>query len=221
MSYNSGPSIVLAELWERQSAKGNQYFSGYWGGLQVALLKDGERPHPTRPEETITVWRLVAQERQPRDAAQKAAARPQERDEAPTPLHSPPRATARVLGPPSRRSAASAARVPAPGRSGSRPRSRAATGSRPIRTTRCHSEGGSTRERVALLPWQRAPARAITVVYEESSGRRQRWRAPCSAAPRGPEICGVPARLRQGPSAACRHPRPGCCPQGCLRYEDG
>jgi hypothetical protein len=89
MSYNSGPSIVLAELWERQSAKGNQYFSGYWGGLQVALLKDGERPHPTRPEETITVWRLVAQERQPRDAAQKAAARPQERDEAPTPLFPP------------------------------------------------------------------------------------------------------------------------------------
>jgi hypothetical protein len=34
MSYNSGPSIVLAELWERQSAKGNQYFSGYWAACR-------------------------------------------------------------------------------------------------------------------------------------------------------------------------------------------
>jgi hypothetical protein len=104
MSYNSGPSIVLAELWERQSAKGNQYFSGYWGGLQVALLKDGERPHPTRPEETITVWRLVAQERQPRDAASRPPAKPPEREEAsaappPPPRETPPSAGARPEAP--------------------------------------------------------------------------------------------------------------------------
>jgi hypothetical protein len=95
MTYNSGPSIVLAELWERESAKGNQYFSGYWGNLSVALLRDGERPHPTRPEETIVVWRLVAQERQPRPAAQKPLASPPERDEAPTPPAAPSSAGAR------------------------------------------------------------------------------------------------------------------------------
>jgi hypothetical protein len=53
MSYGSQTSITLLELWERQSARSNTYFSGYWGGLQVALLRDGERPHPTRPDETV------------------------------------------------------------------------------------------------------------------------------------------------------------------------
>jgi hypothetical protein len=62
MSYDK-PSILLAELWERQSAKGNQYFSGFMGGLSLVLLRDGERPHPTRPDEVVTVWKLVAQER--------------------------------------------------------------------------------------------------------------------------------------------------------------
>jgi hypothetical protein len=85
MTYERGPSITLLELWERQSSKGNQYFSGFWGGLQVALLRDGERPHPTRPDETVVVWKLVASERQPRDAAQKPPARPPEREEAPGP----------------------------------------------------------------------------------------------------------------------------------------
>jgi hypothetical protein len=85
VSYNSGPSIVLCELWERESKAGRQYFSGFLGGLQLALLRDGERPHPTRPGETITVWRLVASERQPRQATQKPPASPPERDEAPTP----------------------------------------------------------------------------------------------------------------------------------------
>ena len=80
MSYEHKPSIVLAELWERESKAGRQYFSGFCGGLQVALLRDGERPHPTRPDETIVVWKLVAQERQPRDGAQRTAAKPPERD---------------------------------------------------------------------------------------------------------------------------------------------
>jgi hypothetical protein len=139
MSYDRAPSITLLELWERRSAKNNLYFSGFLGGLQVALLRDGERPHPTRPDETITVWRLVASERQPRDGAPKAAARPPERDPAPGPLAAASVA-ARVLEPPGRRSGASAARARGPGRSGCRPRSRAATGSRPIRTTRSRSE---------------------------------------------------------------------------------
>jgi hypothetical protein len=74
---------VLAELWERESKAGNLYFSGFMGGLQLALLRDGERPHPTRPDETIVVWKLVAQERQPA-APRKASASPPERDAAPT-----------------------------------------------------------------------------------------------------------------------------------------
>jgi hypothetical protein len=116
MSYNSGPSIVLAELWERQSAKGNQYFTGFMGNVSLALLRAGEQPHPTRPDETVVVWRLVAQERQPRDGTARAAARPLERDPPPPAptrrgLRRPPRVL-RPLG------AASAARVPGRGRSG-------------------------------------------------------------------------------------------------------
>jgi hypothetical protein len=85
MTYEHKPSVVLAELWECESNRGNVYFSGFWGGLSVALLRDGERPHPTRPDEMIVVWRLVAQERQPRPAAQRPAASPPEREEAPAP----------------------------------------------------------------------------------------------------------------------------------------
>jgi hypothetical protein len=80
MSHDHKPSIVLAELWERESQHGNRYFSGFWGGLSVALLRDGERPHPTRPDETVVVWRLVAQEREPRDGPRKAPASPSGRD---------------------------------------------------------------------------------------------------------------------------------------------
>jgi hypothetical protein len=94
MSYDK-PSILLAELWERESKHGNVYYSGFWGNLSVALLRDGERPHPTRPDETITVWKLVAQERQPRPAAQKAAARPPERDGPPAAAQGPSAAGAR------------------------------------------------------------------------------------------------------------------------------
>jgi hypothetical protein len=119
MSYNSGPSIVLAELWERQSANGNQYFTGFMGNVSLALLRAGEQPHPTRPDETVVVWRLVAQERQPRDAVPKAAARPPGREEAPAAPTKPGlRRPARVLTARRRRSAASAAMVPGPGRSG-------------------------------------------------------------------------------------------------------
>jgi hypothetical protein len=90
MSYGSQPSLVLCELWQRESSRGNVYFSGFLGGLSVALLRDGERPHPTRPDETIVVWKLLLQERQPRPAAQKPAASPPERDEAPMPAKQAP-----------------------------------------------------------------------------------------------------------------------------------
>jgi hypothetical protein len=99
MSHDHKPSIVLAELWERQSQHGNTYFSGFWGGLSVALLRDGERPHPTRPDETVVVWRLVAQEREPREGRQKPPARPPERDSGPGRGNWSLEALARVLTP--------------------------------------------------------------------------------------------------------------------------
>ena len=99
MSHDRKPGIVLAELWERQSQHGNTYFSGFWGGLQVALLCDGERPHPTRPDETVVVWRLVAQEREPREGRQKPPARPPERDPGPERGNEPRSAGARPDAP--------------------------------------------------------------------------------------------------------------------------
>jgi hypothetical protein len=98
MSYEHKPSIVLAELWERESKAGRQYFSGFMGAVSVVLLRDGERPHPSRPNEVIVVWKLLVQERQPRPAAQKPAASPPARDEAPMPPAAPA-AAARPDGP--------------------------------------------------------------------------------------------------------------------------
>jgi hypothetical protein len=65
--------VKLAELWERTSGRGTRYFSGFMGDAQVLLFEGGEKPHPTRPEETVHVWRLMVQERDP-------ARRPQARD---------------------------------------------------------------------------------------------------------------------------------------------
>src|SRR3982750_1222563 len=82
MSYGSGDArmVKLAELWERASAKGTRYFSGFMGDAQVLLFDGGERPHPTRPGETVHVWRLMVQERGGRRTADppgtRARARP-------------------------------------------------------------------------------------------------------------------------------------------------
>jgi hypothetical protein len=105
MSYGSQPSITLLELWERQSSRGNTYYSGFWGNLSVALLYDGERPHPTREGEVVKVWRLVASERQPRPAAQKPVQGAPARDEAPMPPAAPAAAGVRpeASQPPQRR----------------------------------------------------------------------------------------------------------------------
>src|SRR3954451_14230971 len=75
MSYGmSDPRMVkLAELWERTSARGTRYFSGFMGDTQVLLFDGGEKAHPTKPGETVHVWRLMVQERDP-------ARRPQARD---------------------------------------------------------------------------------------------------------------------------------------------
>jgi hypothetical protein len=102
MSHEHKPSIVLAELWERESKAGRQYFSGFMGAVSVVLLRDGERPHPTREGETIVVWKLLVQERQPRPAAQKPPASPPERDEAPMPPPAAPAAAGARPGAPQR-----------------------------------------------------------------------------------------------------------------------
>ena len=57
--------VKMAELWERTSACGTRYFSGFMGDCQVLLFDGSERPHPTRPEETVHVWKLMLQERDP------------------------------------------------------------------------------------------------------------------------------------------------------------
>lgn len=59
------PMVKLAELWERTSAKGTRYFSGFMGNVALVMFDGGEQPHPTRPDETVHVWRLMAQERDP------------------------------------------------------------------------------------------------------------------------------------------------------------
>src|SRR6478672_3223449 len=67
MSYGNGDArmVKLAELWERTSARGTCYFSGFLGDAQVLLFDGGEKPHPTKPGETVHVWRLMVQERDP------------------------------------------------------------------------------------------------------------------------------------------------------------
>jgi hypothetical protein len=57
--------VKIAELWQRKSAKGATYFSGFMGDCQVLLFKDGKKPHPTRPYEEVIVWKLLIQERDP------------------------------------------------------------------------------------------------------------------------------------------------------------
>jgi hypothetical protein len=66
---NDTRMVKLAELWERTSAKGTRYFSGFLGDAQVLMFSAGE--HPDRPG--VMLWRLMVQERDP-------ARRPQGRD---------------------------------------------------------------------------------------------------------------------------------------------
>lgn len=57
------PKLMLAELWQRKSADGRTYFTGFLGGLMLVLLREGERDHPTRPGEKVIVWSLLAEHR--------------------------------------------------------------------------------------------------------------------------------------------------------------
>jgi hypothetical protein len=55
--------VKIATLWERVSAKGRRYFSGFLGDAQLLMFDAGERDHPTRPGEKVHVWRLMVAER--------------------------------------------------------------------------------------------------------------------------------------------------------------
>jgi hypothetical protein len=66
--------VKIAELWERTSAKGTRYFSGFMGDCQVLMFDGGEKEHPTRPGETVHVWRLMVQERDPSRRPQRPPA---------------------------------------------------------------------------------------------------------------------------------------------------
>jgi hypothetical protein len=73
----TGPNarlVKLADMWQRRSAKGVVYFSGFAGDVQYLLFKEGKKPHPTRPDEEVIVWKLLVQERD-------TARRPQQRRE--------------------------------------------------------------------------------------------------------------------------------------------
>jgi hypothetical protein len=110
MSYGSGdPCMVkLAELWERTSGRGTRYFSGFMSGCQVLMFDGGEQPHPTKPGETVRVWRLMVQERDPSRRPQ--ARRPEAEQE--RELRPRPEPTSRSAGTAAPRAAANQAARP-------------------------------------------------------------------------------------------------------------
>jgi hypothetical protein len=63
MNGDRKPMVLLTTVWERTSAAGNKYYSGFLGSSQLLMFDDGEHPHPTRPGETVHVWKLLLQER--------------------------------------------------------------------------------------------------------------------------------------------------------------
>jgi hypothetical protein len=74
---NAAPRMVkLADLWQRKSAKGTVYFSGFLGDCQVLLFKEGKKAHPTKPDEEVIVWKLLVQERDPERRSQQQRERP-------------------------------------------------------------------------------------------------------------------------------------------------
>jgi hypothetical protein len=57
--------VKIATLWQRKSAKGKTYFSGFMGDVQLLMFDGGRQPHPTKPDEQIHIWRLFVQQRDP------------------------------------------------------------------------------------------------------------------------------------------------------------
>lgn len=54
------PSIKVAKLYERTSAKGNSYITGRWGGARVTILKTDQTDDKGNP-----VWELRLSEAPP------------------------------------------------------------------------------------------------------------------------------------------------------------
>jgi hypothetical protein len=63
MTAERKPMVQLTTVWERTSASGNRYFSGFLGASQLLIFDAGEQPHPTREGETVHVWNVLLQER--------------------------------------------------------------------------------------------------------------------------------------------------------------
>jgi hypothetical protein len=57
--------VKLTTMWERVSAKGTRYFSGFLGDAQLLMFDGGERDHPSKPGERVHVWNVLCQERDP------------------------------------------------------------------------------------------------------------------------------------------------------------
>jgi hypothetical protein len=57
--------VKLMTLWRKTSKSGKEYFSGFLGDAQVVVFRKGEREHPKDPTQTIDVWELFVQERDP------------------------------------------------------------------------------------------------------------------------------------------------------------
>jgi hypothetical protein len=53
----------IAVLWKRTSARGRGTSAVFGGDVAVLLFDAGERPHPTKPDETVHTWRLMLAER--------------------------------------------------------------------------------------------------------------------------------------------------------------
>lgn len=69
MSSDYGPSLTAAKLYERTSAKGVKYFSGYMGVLSVALFRTEETsPHG----ESIWVLKISEARKTPRKSDESA-----------------------------------------------------------------------------------------------------------------------------------------------------
>jgi hypothetical protein len=68
MTADRKPLVKLAELWQRTSAAGNIYYSGFPGGAQLLLFDDGEHAHPTRPDAGIVARSPGAQAPRPMGA---------------------------------------------------------------------------------------------------------------------------------------------------------
>ena len=63
MTERNNRMVKLADLWERTSARGTRYFSGFMGDVQLLMFQGTEVIRETG--EIVQTWRLLVQERDP------------------------------------------------------------------------------------------------------------------------------------------------------------